>query len=54
MMQAIETLDRSRIESYMLRIARQRSETSFYHIVCRGASKQIIFEDDDDKAFFME
>lgn len=38
----------------MPRSARRISETSFYHIVCRGSAKQIIFEDDDDRAFFMD
>lgn len=38
----------------MPRAARQKSETSIYHIVTRGVSKQIIFEDDDDRAFFMK
>lgn len=36
------------------RAARRKSETSIYHIVSRGVSKQIIFEDDDDRAFFMK
>lgn len=38
----------------MPRAARRESETSIYHVVSRGVSKQIIFEDDDDRAFFME
>ncbi len=38
----------------MPRSARKRSESDFYHIICRGSSKQIIFEDDEDRAFFME
>lgn len=38
----------------MPRSARKRSESGFYHIICRGSAKQIIFEDDDDRAFFME
>lgn len=36
------------------RAARRKSKTSLYHIVSRGVSKQIIFEDDDDRAFFMK
>lgn len=24
------------------------------YVICRGSAKQIIFEDDDDRAFFME
>ena len=37
----------------MPRIARQESPSSVYHIVSRGAAHQIIFENDDDRAFFM-
>lgn len=38
----------------MPRTARKRSESGFYHIICRGSARQIIFEDNDDRAFFME
>lgn len=38
----------------MPRIARRSSRTSFYHIVNRGSGKQIIFEDDSDRAYFMK
>lgn len=36
------------------RVARRKSETSIYHIVSRGVSRQIVFEEDDDRAFFMK
>ena len=38
----------------MPRTARKQSGSSVYHIVNRGAGKQIIFEDDADRAFFMK
>lgn len=38
----------------MPRTARKTSESSVYHVVNRGAGRQIIFEDDADRAFFME
>lgn len=38
----------------MPRAARKQSATSLYHVVNRGAGKQIIFEDDADRAFFMQ
>ena len=37
----------------MPRIARQESPSSIYHVMNRGAGKQIIFEDDADKSFFV-
>ena len=37
----------------MPRVARQGSESGIYHVVARGASHQIIFENDEDRAFFM-
>ena len=38
----------------MPRTARKQSGSSVYHIVNRGAGKQIIFENDADRAFFMK
>ena len=37
----------------MPRHARQKCESSVYHVIARGTSRQIIFENDDDRAFFM-
>jgi len=37
----------------MPRCARQESTSSIYHVIARGVSHQIIFEDNDDRAFFM-
>lgn len=37
----------------MPRTARLLSETGFYHVILRGISKQIIFEDDYDYMFFL-
>ena len=37
----------------MPRTARRRSLSGTYHVVARGSSREIIFEDDDDRAFFM-
>ena len=36
------------------RTARKQSGSSVYHIVNGGAGKQIIFENDADRAFFMK
>ncbi len=38
----------------MPRIARKSSGTSLYHVVNRGSGKQIIFEDDSDRSYFMK
>ena len=38
----------------MPRRARRQSGSSLYHVMNRGAGKQIIFEDDADKAFFLK
>lgn len=38
----------------MPRAARRQSESSIYHVINRGEGKQIIFEDDADRAFFMK
>ncbi|MDW7683252.1 MAG: transposase [Bacillota bacterium] len=35
------------------RQARKKSKTGIYHIVLRGVNKQNIFEDDDDRRFFL-
>ena len=37
----------------MPRFARRESLSSIYHVIVRGVSRQIIFEDDGDRAFFM-
>lgn len=37
----------------MPRIARTVSESGFYHVMARGASHQIIFEDDVDRGLFL-
>lgn len=37
----------------MPRTGRKQSESSIYHVVNRGEGKQIIFEDDHDRAFFV-
>ena len=37
----------------MPRPVRRESASSIYHIVTRGTSRQIVFEDDDDRRFFM-
>ena len=36
-----------------MRLPRRESSSSVYHIVSRGAAHQIIFEDDEDRAYFM-
>lgn len=38
----------------MSRLARQRSETSIYHIMLRGINRQSIFEDNKDKERFYD
>lgn len=38
----------------MPRLARQKSESSFYHVLLRGIGKQNIFEDDEDRRRFIE
>lgn len=38
----------------MPRSARKESSSSIYHVVARGASHQIIFEESEDRAFFMK
>ena len=37
----------------MPRTARIKSATNIYHVIWRGINKQVIFEDDDDRYFFM-
>lgn len=37
----------------MPRQAREVGSSSIFHVISRGCSRQIIFEDDDDRAFFM-
>ena len=32
---------------------RNQSESGFYHVICRGVGRQIIFEDDDDRTCFL-
>ena len=38
----------------MPRVARKQSSSSIYHVVNRGNGKQIIFECDSDRSFFMK
>lgn len=38
----------------MPRSPRKTSSSSIYHVISRGSSHQIIFEDDADRAFFMK
>lgn len=38
----------------MPRQARQKSKTSIYHVIFRGANRQEIFHDDDDRIRFLE
>lgn len=38
----------------MPRLARQKSETGFYHILLRGVGRQNIFVDDEDRQRFLE
>ena len=37
-----------------MRTARKQSETDIYHVVTRGVGRQLIFEDDEDRAFFLK
>lgn len=37
----------------MSRLPRKQSASSVYHVIIRGVAKQIIFENDEDRAFFM-
>lgn len=37
-----------------MRTARKRSESDVYHVVVRGVGKQILFEDDADRRFFLD
>ena len=37
----------------MARVARQRSETGFYHVIVRGNGRQLLFEDDADRTYFL-
>ncbi len=38
----------------MARLARRQSESGYYHVMLRGINREFIFQDDVDKAFFME
>ncbi len=38
----------------MARVARERSRTGIYHIMLRGINRQTIFEDDRDRARFLD
>ena len=37
----------------MPREARKKSETNIYHVILRGINRQVIFEDDGDRHYFM-
>ena len=37
-----------------MRTTRKQSESGIYHVVTRGVGRQLIFEDDKDRAFFLE
>lgn len=37
----------------MPRASRQQSETGFYHVIFRGNGRQLLFEDDDDRHYFL-
>ncbi|WP_455137803.1 transposase [Thermophilibacter sp.] len=37
----------------MVRVARQVSESGYYHVVLRGSGRQVIFEDDADRRAFL-
>lgn len=37
----------------MTRAARRQAESNIYHVVARGVSRSIIFEDDTDRRFFL-
>lgn len=38
----------------MARVARQESPSGIYHVIARGAGRRILFEDDEDRVFFLE
>lgn len=38
----------------MARVARVRAESDIYHVIVRGAGRQIIFEDDADRLAFLD
>ncbi len=38
----------------MPRRPREECESQIYHVVQRGVGQQMIFEDDDDRRFFLE
>ena len=38
----------------MVRIARKVSGSGIYHVVMRGAGRQLLFEDDRDRRRFLE
>lgn len=37
----------------MPRMPRQQAESGFYHVICRGSGRQLLFEDDGDRRFFL-
>lgn len=37
----------------MARMARQKAKSGFYHVMLRGAGKQCLFDDDDDRLEFL-
>ena len=37
----------------MARKARQKSSTGIYHVIIRGIGKQILFEEDQDRQYFL-
>jgi len=37
----------------MARTARQLSKSNIYHVMLRGVNRQVIFEDDEDRIYFM-
>ena len=38
----------------MARLAREKSESGFYHVIIRGIGRQILFEDDEDRIRFLK
>ncbi|MCI9129213.1 MAG: hypothetical protein HFJ65_02680 [Eggerthellaceae bacterium] len=38
----------------MPRLARVKSESGFYHVIMRGAGRQVLFEDDHDRDFLLD
>lgn len=38
----------------MARTARQLSESNIYHVMLRGINRQVIFEEDEDRLYFMK